>query len=99
MASATNATRNANGATTAANSSTEGGKKTKAQATGQKLFVRQLPPLITEQEVQAVLGEEWKIGNGKVDWAQFHPGKVSKRCVQTQNPLKLSLEFPTHGSI
>jgi regulator of nonsense transcripts 3 len=78
MASSTGTARNQNGSTSG-NAPTDGGKKSKAQATGQKLMVRQLPPLITEAEIQAVLGEEWQTGNGKVDWAQFHQGKVSKR--------------------
>jgi hypothetical protein len=88
MASLT-ALRNQNGAMPTTNSTGEGGKKSKSQATGQKLMIRHLPPLITEEEVQAVLGEEWKAGNGKVGWAQFQQGKVSKRYVhfpQTQIP-------------
>lgn len=79
MTPAATTSRGQNGATPAANAAGEGGKKAKAQATGQKLMIRHLPPLITEEEVHVVLGEQWKTGNGKVDWAQFQPGKVSKR--------------------
>lgn len=75
----TSTTRNPSTVAPTTQPNTEGGKKTKAQPTGQKLLIRHLPPLITEQEVQAILGEEWKTGNGRVDWAQFQQGKVSKR--------------------
>jgi regulator of nonsense transcripts 3 len=80
--------RTQNGLTTGSSATGEGGRKSKAQATGQKLMIRHLPPLITEDEVQAILGEEWKLGNGKVDWAQFHQGKVSKRYAPSTLTMK-----------
>ncbi|KAI4171175.1 MAG: hypothetical protein LQ346_008766 [Caloplaca aetnensis] len=43
-----------------------------------KLVIRRLPPGLTEDEFQTALGTEWKVGNGKVDWAIFKAGKVSK---------------------
>ncbi len=43
-----------------------------------KLVIRRLPPGLTEDEFEASLGEDWKVGGGKVDWAVFKPGKVSK---------------------
>ena len=43
-----------------------------------KLVVRRLPPGLTEEELKEILGEEWQVGNGKVDWANFKPGKVSR---------------------
>ncbi|KAH6648818.1 Smg-4/UPF3 family-domain-containing protein [Truncatella angustata] len=93
MVSATSTARNQNGVAPTAQSSAEGGKKTKAQPTGQKLLVRHLPPLITEEEVQAVLGEEWKTGNGKVDWAHFQPGKISKSAFKEPRPSFYSLHI------
>lgn len=78
MASSATSSRHQNGATPGSNNA-GGGKKTKAQATGQKFMIRHLPPLITEEELHAILGEEWKTGNGKVDWAEFQQGKVPKR--------------------
>jgi len=78
MASNT-ASRNQNGATPAAAAASDGARKTKAQATGQKLMIRHLPPLIAQEEVQTILGDEWKTGNGKVGWAEFQQGKVPKR--------------------
>lgn len=46
-----------------------------------KVLIRRLPPGLTAQEFVAVLGDEWKVGNGKVDWFRFKEGKVFKECV------------------
>ena len=43
-----------------------------------KVVIRRLPPGLTQKEFEAVLGEEWKVGGGQVDWAQFKPGKLSR---------------------
>jgi regulator of nonsense transcripts 3 len=40
--------------------------------------VRRLAPGLTEEEFLSVLGEEWKVGEGKVDWFQYKAGKDSK---------------------
>ena len=43
-----------------------------------RLIVRRLPPGLTETEFQTALGDEWKVGAGKVDWAAYKEGKISK---------------------
>lgn len=43
-----------------------------------KLVVRRLPPGSTQEEFELSLGDEWKVGCGRVDWAVYKPGKVSK---------------------
>ena len=43
-----------------------------------RLIVRRLPPGLTRDEFDAALGDEWKVGAGKVDWAAFKEGKISK---------------------
>ena len=43
-----------------------------------RLIVRRLPPGLTEDEFQTVLGDEWKVGAGKVDWAAYKEGKISR---------------------
>ncbi|KAH0842872.1 hypothetical protein FOPE_08405 [Fonsecaea pedrosoi] len=43
-----------------------------------RLIVRRLPPGLTETEFWATLGDDWKVGNGKVEWAAYKDGKVSK---------------------
>lgn len=45
-----------------------------------KLLIRRLPPGLTQAELEAALGEEWKVGAGKVDWLSYKPGKLSKEC-------------------
>ena len=46
-----------------------------------RLIVRRLPPGLTEAEFWAAIGEDWAVGQGKVDWAAYKDGKVSKECV------------------
>lgn len=43
-----------------------------------KLVIRRLPPGLTQSEFTAILGPEWELGNGKVDWFSYAPGKVSQ---------------------
>jgi regulator of nonsense transcripts 3 len=43
-----------------------------------KVQVRRLPPGLTESEFYAIVGDEWKLGAGKVDWARYAPGTISK---------------------
>jgi len=50
----------------------------KAASPRLKLVLRRLPPGLTKSELDAILGEEWKLGAGKVDWMNFKKGKISK---------------------
>ena len=43
-----------------------------------RLIVRRLPPGLLESEFWTALGEEWQLGKGKIEWAAFKDGKVSK---------------------
>lgn len=43
-----------------------------------KLIIRRLAPGLTQPEFEEALGEEWKVNGGKVDWAVYKQGKVSK---------------------
>ena len=43
-----------------------------------KVIVRRLAPGLTAEEFHLILGEEWKVGGGKVDWTSYQKGKVSK---------------------
>lgn len=45
-----------------------------------KLVVRRLAPGLTQQEFELALGDEWKLGQGKVDWFTYKAGKISKEC-------------------
>ena len=43
-----------------------------------KIIIRRLPPGLTQLEFDEALGDEWKTGGDKVDWAVYKEGKVSK---------------------
>ncbi|RKL29685.1 hypothetical protein BFJ72_g11885 [Fusarium proliferatum] len=51
--------------------------KTKAHNEGEKLVIRRLPPGMTRAEFVSILGSEWELGKGKVDWFSFAGGKIS----------------------
>lgn len=77
--------RKANGVTVGSSSNdAQKTPKMKAPAQGEKVVVRRLPPGMTEEEFVAILGDEWRVGNGKVDWLSYWPGKVSQQSVCTE---------------
>lgn len=43
-----------------------------------RLIVRRLPPGLTQAEFEVILGEEWRVGAGRVDWFAYKDGKISK---------------------
>lgn len=43
-----------------------------------KIVVRRLPPGLIQAEFEEALGVDWKVNGGKVDWAVYKEGKVSK---------------------
>ena len=43
-----------------------------------KIIVRRLPPGLTQAEFEEALGDDWEVNRGKVDWAVYKEGKVSK---------------------
>ena len=43
-----------------------------------KAIIRRLAPGLTEGEFVSVLGDEWALGQGKVDWFLYKLGKDSK---------------------
>ena len=49
---------------------------TKTPTVRLKLEVRRLPPGLTLVEFEEIVGEEWKLGNGKVDWRDYRQGKI-----------------------
>ncbi|KAF9883022.1 hypothetical protein FE257_004335 [Aspergillus nanangensis] len=76
-------------AATQKNASTTAPKKApKPAAPRLKLVVRRLPPGLTQAEFEAVLGDEWKVGGGKVDWLQYKAGKVSKDPAKPSRPSR-----------
>lgn len=43
-----------------------------------KVIVRRLPPGLTEAEFLSIIGDDWRLGSGKVDWFLYKRGKDSK---------------------
>ena len=54
------------------------GSHSKAAITRLKIVIRRLPPGLTKAEFEEALGDDWKINKGRVDWAVYKEGKVSK---------------------
>lgn len=46
-----------------------------------KMVVRGLPPGLTQEEFESSMAEQWQVHAGKVDWAVYKPGKISKEYV------------------
>ncbi|KAK7193515.1 hypothetical protein DPSP01_000073 [Paraphaeosphaeria sporulosa] len=53
-----------------------------------KLICRRLPPGLTRTEFETFLGEEWKVGAGRVDWLNYRKGKVSKDLAKPSKPSR-----------
>ncbi|KAI1765211.1 Smg-4/UPF3 family-domain-containing protein [Hypoxylon sp. FL1150] len=58
---------------------------------GKKTIVRRLPPGMTEAEFWALLGDEWKVGKGKVGWTKFHDGHISQDPSNPSAPARCYL--------
>jgi len=72
------------------------GPSKKAASPRLKLIIRRLAPGLTRAEFEAHLGEEWKVGAGKVDWLLYRPGKVSKEYVTIEFCNKF--QFAANGT-
>ncbi|KIW64085.1 hypothetical protein PV04_09043 [Phialophora macrospora] len=57
-----------------------------------RLIIRRLPPGLTEAEFWAVLGDEWRVGSGKVEWAAYQDGKVSRDPAKPSRPARAYLK-------
>ncbi|KAI9774341.1 MAG: hypothetical protein M1840_004235 [Geoglossum simile] len=70
-------------------------RSTPSKSTGPRLKVtiRRLPPGLTQAELGAALGEDWKLGGGRVDWMIYKPGKVSKDPVKLSTPSRAYLHL------
>ncbi|KAL0261126.1 hypothetical protein SLS55_004822 [Diplodia seriata] len=53
-----------------------------------KLVVRRLAPGLTQQEFELALGDEWKLGQGRVDWFSYKAGKISKDLAKPSKPSR-----------
>ncbi|RMZ76358.1 hypothetical protein DV738_g4964, partial [Chaetothyriales sp. CBS 135597] len=64
----------------------------RAPAPKLRLIIRRLPPGLTETEFWTAIGEEWQVGIGKVEWAAFKDGKVSKDPAKASRPARAYLK-------
>ncbi|KAH8162932.1 hypothetical protein CIB48_g5335 [Xylaria polymorpha] len=71
----------------------------RSQAEGKKVLIRRLPPGITEDECWAILGEEWKVGKGKVDWARYDTGEISNDPADLSRPARLYLHLLSSSDV
>ncbi|KAL4797985.1 Smg-4/UPF3 family-domain-containing protein [Aspergillus venezuelensis] len=74
-------------------------KAPKPPAPRLKLLVRRLPPGLTQEEFETALGPDWKVGGGKVSWAQYKPGKVSKDPAKPSRPSRAYLYLVSNEKI
>lgn len=68
-----------------------------------KVVVRRLAPALTESEFMKIIGEEWKVGGGRVDWFSYKPGKVSTEyapyystLLLNDTPILITTALPKH---
>ncbi|KAL7950948.1 Smg-4/UPF3 family domain-containing protein [Trichoderma barbatum] len=67
--------------------------KTRTPHEGDKVIIRRLPPGMTEAECLSILGPEWAVGDGKVDWFSYAPGKVSNELSKPSRPARAYLHL------
>ncbi|MCJ1400742.1 hypothetical protein MMC11_003950 [Xylographa trunciseda] len=58
-----------------------------------KIVIRRLPPGLTDQEFYESLGEQWRLGGERVDWASFKPGKISRDPAKPSRPARVYLHL------
>ncbi|KAM4060090.1 smg-4/UPF3 family protein [Hirsutella rhossiliensis] len=65
--------------------------KPKAHSEGEKLVIRRLPPGMTQAEFVSILGPDWELNKGKVDWFSYCPGKISTDPAKPSRPSRAYL--------
>lgn len=58
-----------------------------------KVIVRRLAPGLTESEFISILGDDWAVGQGKVDWFLYKSGKDSKDPSKPSRPSRAYLHL------
>ncbi|KAG6010884.1 hypothetical protein E4U21_002553 [Claviceps maximensis] len=67
--------------------------RSKSLNEGEKVVIRRLPPGLTQQELITILGPDWEISKGKVDWFSYVPGKVSADPSKPSRPTRAYLHL------
>ncbi|CAN8103645.1 unnamed protein product [Discula destructiva] len=58
---------------------------------GVKAKIRWLPPAMTEEEFVNILGNDWRVGKGKVGWFRYSPGHMPKGA--SKDPVPAWAQF------
>src|SRR5271169_2452503 len=66
----------------------------KASGPRLKILIRRLAPELSQAEFERLLGEEWKVGEGRVDWMKYKRGKLSTEYVRTSTMEHGQLRYP-----
>ncbi|KAG0651229.1 Regulator of nonsense transcripts 3B [Hyphodiscus hymeniophilus] len=64
-----------------------------------KVVIRRLAPGLTEEEFTTIIGEEWKAGQGKVDWLCYEPGKSSKNPSKPSRPSRAYIHLTAEAHL
>ncbi|CAO2650276.1 Nn.00g015680.m01.CDS01 [Neocucurbitaria sp. VM-36] len=56
-----------------------------------KLICRRLPPGLTKAEFESILGDEWQLGAGKIDWINYRKGNISTDAAKPSRPARAYL--------
>ncbi|QPG97866.1 hypothetical protein C2857_006954 [Epichloe festucae Fl1] len=67
--------------------------RSKAHNEGEKMVIRRLPPGMTQPEFVTILGSDWEVSKGKVDWLSYIPGKVSTDPSKPSRPSRAYLHL------
>ncbi|KAI9810655.1 MAG: hypothetical protein M1827_006114 [Pycnora praestabilis] len=70
-----------------------GGTTGKISGPRLKVVIRRLPPGLTSGEFEGALGEDWKLGGGRVDWMIYKAGKISKDAAKPSRPSRVYLHL------
>ncbi|KAI1912820.1 hypothetical protein LOZ65_005914 [Ophidiomyces ophidiicola] len=71
----------------------------KASTPRLKLLIRRLPPGLVRAEFSAALGEEWAVGNGRIDWFIYKPGKVATDPSKPSKPSRAYLRVTSSSFV
>ncbi|TVY57489.1 Regulator of nonsense transcripts UPF3 [Lachnellula cervina] len=71
----------------------------KPSVTRLKVIIRRLPPALTEAEFASIVGDEWKLAQGKVDWFLYKPGKDSKDASKPSRPSRAYFHLTSDAHI
>ncbi|CAG8950172.1 hypothetical protein HYFRA_00008409 [Hymenoscyphus fraxineus] len=64
-----------------------------------KVVIRRLPPALTEAEFLSVLGDEWKLAKGRVDYFLYKNGKDSKDPSKPSRPSRAYLHLTNESHL